>query len=895
LTLNPGTRLGPYEIAAPLGVGGMGEVYRARDTKLHRDVAIKVLPQSVADDPGRLARFRREAQVLASLNHPHIGAIYGVEDTDQVALVLELVDGVTLAERINHRPLAWKDALEIAIQIADGLEAAHERGIIHRDLKPANVKIASSGRAKVLDFGLAKATNEGGIDAASPPDTLAATRTLDATREGIVVGTIAYMSPEQARGQPIDRRTDVWAFGCVLFEMLCGRPAFAGKTSTDTLAAIVDREPSWQELPATVPKSVVDILRCCLAKDPKRRFRDLADVRIGLEHALAVPAASIERIPTGAWRPLAVGVVVGAIATAIGAVVVVRNMRPTSPNPTASDVKRLHIIPADGLFVDTSACTGGGVCGAESVLTISPDGHDIVYAAGRGSNEKLYLRSLDSFENRPIPGTEGGRVPVFSPDGRTLAFIADRKLKKVSLDGGAPATLREFVEGDGLSWADDGYIYFNPGLATGLWRVSEAGGEATRVTTIGDELQHHFPEVLPGGSLLYSGVGRPSGTGERVYMESAGSNQRKSLFIGAAPHYLPTGHLVYAQAGQLLAVRFDAARQVVIGTPTVVVDHVEQTLNGTPQFAVSRSGALVYVPAKGGTAESALVSVSLEGVESPTKASGRPFVQPRLAPDGHRVALALRGNTSDIWVYDLIRETTGRLTFDTLSSFPVWAPDGARLAFSSGKEGPTNIYWKSSSDGSQDETQLIPGTRANLVLSWSPEGKIAYVAVDPQTAQDIWVFDLKEKKASPFLQTPFGEGAPAFSPDGRWIAYVSNESGRNEVYVRPYPGPGEKWTISTEGGNEPVWAKNAPELFYRNGSVMMVVDVRTSPEFSAGKPRRLFDRPYDLSNAFWPDYDVTPDGRHLLMLKSVEQRTESRQIDVVLNWSEELKQRVPTR
>jgi serine/threonine-protein kinase len=895
LPLSPGTRLGQYEILAPLGSGGMGEVYRARDTKLQREVAVKVLPSAVSDDPDRLARFRREAQLLASLNHPHIGAIYGVEDTDRVALVLELVDGVTLGDRIAQGPLPWKEAVALAVQIADGLEAAHQRGIVHRDLKPANIKIANSGRVKVLDFGLAKAGPETAIEGSGSGETAAMTVAHELTREGMVVGTIGYMSPEQARGQSIDKRTDVWAFGCVVFEMLAGRAPFEGQTPTDTLAAIVERDPPWSAMPSAVPSSVTDVVRRCLAKDRARRFHDLADVRILLEEALAAPPTAVKS-PSRQnmrWGRVAVGIVAAMAVASVTTGLIVRRQSVAAPQ-VAAPTARLIAIPDEPLAPITGSCAAGG-CGDEAVLAISPDGRRLAYVSSASNQDRLFVRDLDRYDSRAIPGTEGARGPVFSPDGQRVAFIADRKLKIVALDGGASAVVREFVEGNGLSWGDDGYIYFNPGLATGLWRVPASGGTAEPVTKLAGEFQHRFPHVMPGGvALLYSAVVGPSATTDRIYVHSFKDGQSRALVPGMAPHYLPSGHLAYVDGGRVMAVRFDASRLEVKGTPTVMMDGVGQTLLGTPQIAFSASGTVIYAATTGESTRNELVWVDQQGTETPTHAGGKAYVQPRLSVDGRRVALALRGGVSDIWEYDLLRESSMRVTFDNHTSFPLWTPDGKRLTFVTGTDAPTTIFWKPT-DGTEAETSLLDGDLGHVPLSWTPDSRtLAFVTVDPQTKQDIWTLNVDEKgKAHPFLQTEFREGAPAFSPDGRWLAYVSDESGQNELYVRPYPGPGQKWTISTEGASEPVWAKGSAQLFYRNGDAVMVVDVKLTPEFSASRPRLLFRRPYERSNAYWPNYDVTPDGRRLLMLKTVDASPPSQQIHVVLNWFDELKQRVP--
>jgi eukaryotic-like serine/threonine-protein kinase len=894
--LSAGTRLGAYEIVSAIGAGGMGEVYRAHDTKLQRDVAIKVLPASVADDPPRLARFRREAQLLASLNHPHIAAIYGVEDSDRVALVLELIEGPTIANRIARGAVPWKEAIAIAIQIADGLEAAHERGVIHRDLKPANVKLSSSGRAKVLDFGLAKLTPGGALDSGSDHGTVAETVAAEhQTREGMLVGTIAYMSPEQARGQSIDKRADIWAFGCVLFEMLAGRPPFGGQTPTDTLAAIVERDPSWNAVPGEVPLAVVDVLRRCLAKDPRRRFHDLADVRLQLEDALnAPPAAPVATGPRRGWVPMTTGVVVGVAVTAAVAALIIRRGPPVAESTAAAPVARVvrFAISPDQLL-DEQAC-GSVNCG-QSILALSPDGREAVYAARAEGTQQLYIRGLDQFDVRPIPGTIGGLGPTFSPDGRMIAFIADHKLKTVALSGGTPTVLVDSIDGRGLCWGADGNVYYNPGLATGIWKIPARGGPPTAVTTITTEFQDRFPYIVPDGSTLFFSGSTRLGE-EQVFVQSLRTGERRLVGSGFSPHYLSTGHLVYVQSGRLMAVRFDLARMQTEGAPTVVFEGIEETTWGTPQIALSPSGSILYIPASGAAAGNELVWLSLDGkVESTIPAAGRAYSSPRVSPDGRTIAAAIRGVPTDIWQYDLARETWGRFTFDGTSQYPVWSPDGRKLIYNSGKLGPTEFLSKPV-DNTASESVLLGGDSQIVPFSISPDGRIlVYVVVDPKNLPDIWTLNIDDPaKRRPFLQTPFREGAPVFSPDGHWIAYASDESGRSEIYVRPFPGPGQQWTISTEGGAEPIWPRKSQQIFYRNADTMMVVDVTTTPEFSASKPRRLFERSYERSDAYWPNYDATPDGRRLLMLRYIESpHPAQRQINVVLNWFDELKQRVP--
>jgi Tol biopolymer transport system component/tRNA A-37 threonylcarbamoyl transferase component Bud32 len=872
----------------------MGEVYRARDTKLQRDVAIKVLPSSVAADAARLSRFRREAQLLASLNHPHIAAIYGVEDSDRVALVLELIEGPTIADRVARGAMPWKEAVTIAIQIADGLEAAHERGVIHRDLKPANVKLSSSGRAKVLDFGLAKLT-PGAFDSGSDHETAAVTVASDhQTREGMLVGTIAYMSPEQARGQAIDKRTDIWAFGCVLFEMFAGRPPFAGATPTDTLAAIVEREPPWQALPAEIPKAIVDVVRRCLAKDPKRRFHDLADARLQLEDSLNAPASPVARRSVRSWVPMVTGLVAGVAVTAALAGLMVRRIPPVKESTAATLVARVvrFAISPDQLL-DEQAC-GATNCG-QSIIALSPDGRQIVYAARAEGTGQLYIRSVDQFDARPIPGTSGGLGPTFSPDGQSIAFIADRKLKTVPVSGGTPTMLVDSIDGRGLCWAADGNIYYNPGLATGIWKVPARGGTATAVASITVEFQDRFPDVASDGSTLFFSGSTRLGE-EQVFVQSLRSGERRFVASGFAPHYLQTGHLVYVQSGRLMAVRFDLARMQMQGAPTVVFDGIEETTWGTPQIAFSPSGSILYIPASGAAAGNELVWVSLDGkVESTVPSAGRAYSSPRVSPAGRTIAAGIRGVPSDIWQYDLARETWGRFTFDGTSQYPVWSPDGRKLIYNSGKLGPTEFLSKPV-DNTAPESVVLAGDSQVVPFSVSPDGRIlVYVVVDPKNLPDIWTLSIDDpSKRRPFLQTPFREGAPVFSPDGHWIAYASDESGRSEIYVRPFPGPGQKWTISTEGGAEPIWPRKSQQIFYRNADTMMVVDVKTMPEFSASKPRRLFERAYERSDAYWPNYDATADGKRLLMLRYIAPpHSAQRQINVVLNWFDELKQRVP--
>ena len=886
-----GQQVGSYQILSLLGAGGMGEVYRAHDRKLGREVAIKVLPKEFSQDPERLARLEREARLLASLNHPHIGAIYTLEESDGVRfLVLELVPGETLAEHLKAGPLEVPEALRVCAQIAEALEAAHERAVIHRDLKPANVKVTPEGQVKVLDFGLAKA------QPSAANLSQAGTVSAAGMETGVILGTVGYMSPDQARGKDVDKRTDVWAFGCVLYELLTGQRAFAGATVSDAIAAILEREPDWQALPQATPPQIRNLLRRCFQKDARRRLRDMGDARIEIEEALSEPPKELAtaELAIGAAQPApgrrAIPWMLGGLL-AIMAAVTVWSLWRASP-PAQRPVSRLVInLPQGQTFWEINPA-----------VEISPDGTQIAYLALTGDSRQLYVRSLNELAGRPIPGTAGTYHGAFSPDGKWLVFGGeDGLLKKVALAGGAPQTLcnyREIAGGGtlGLSWTPDGdALIFGGDL--GLTRVSAAGGtpELLHSTVKDVELYHGFPQVLPGGKAVLFTVGQIGG--QSVAVLSLETGQRRTLIErGGRARYVPTGHLVYGWEDKLLAAPFDLDQLQFTGPPAVVLEGIAIYTKelGQTQFSVSESGSFVYIP--GGLSQRTLVWVDRQGAVEPLAAPPRVYDDPHLSPDGQRLAVQIgpAGN-SDIWIYHIPRETLTRLTFEG-GNIPRWMPDGKRVAFGSRRAGgPENLFWKPA-DGSGPAEQLMESERVQLPSSWSPDGQVlAFEEFHPTTEIDIWVLPLQgERKPRPFLQTRFIERAAVFSPDGHWLAYVSNESGRNEVYVQPYPGPGGKWQISNEGGNEPLWAKNGRELFYRDGDKMMAVPVTTQPNFRAGTPTLLFEGQYH--NDFnWspPNYDVTPDGQRFLMIQPGEQEAAT-QINVVLNWFEELKRLVPT-
>jgi eukaryotic-like serine/threonine-protein kinase len=876
--LNAGSKLGPYEITGAIGAGGMGEVYQAHDTKLGRDVAIKILPEAFAHDPERLSRFQREAKMLAALNHPNIATIYGLEQSNGTHyLVMELVSGETLAERVKRDgAVPIEEALAICKQIAEALEAAHEKGIIHRDLKPANVKVTPEGKVKVLDFGLAKAfAGETNSDPSNSP-----TLSMAATMHGVILGTASYMSPEQARGKSVDKRTDIWAFGCVLYELLTGTQAFDGEDITEILAAIVKTEPDWQALPAETPVQIRTLLRRCLQKDKTLRLRDAGDARIEIQEALTAPAPakptiSAARLVVG-WRQAAV-LGMAAVLIAVIAGLAVWNLMPTPAKVVTRTV--INLPPGDQLAVPDYP-----------EIALSPDGSQLAYVAIRGNSRQIYLRPMDGFDVRAVAGTEGAIAPFFSPDGQSLGFFAVGKLKRISVSGGAAQTLGDAAVPGGASWGNRGSIVFGNATGVPLREVPDTGGVPRGLSPLANgEGVHLLPDFLPDGETILFAVGNLNAP--RIVAESVRTGKRRDLLSEAAdPKYAASGHLLFVQGGTLMAVPFDASRASVTGAAVPMVENVvEVPFTLVAQYSVSAKGSLAYVPGgiQGGRR---LVWVSRNGTEQPLAIPPHAYDSPRISPDGKRIAVSIGGQ---IWLCDLSRGTLTRFTFDgNANNRPVWTPDGKHIAFYSNKEGILNLFWQKA-DGSGGLEQLISSPTLQVPQSFSPDGQwLAFQNIDAATSTDIWVLRMRDRKAQPFLRTSFIEGNARFSPDGDWLAYVSDESGRSEVYVQSFPGPGAKRQISTEGGTEPAWNPNGKELFYRSGDAMMAVDVATKPTFVLGNPRMLFAGQYVPASVPITNYDVSPDGQKFLMVEP-EQRAIT-QINIVQNWFEELKQKVPT-
>ena len=901
MRLAAGSKLGPYEILAPLGAGGMGEVYRARDTRLARDVALKVLPEALAHDPERRARFQREAQVLASLNHSNIAALYGLEESAGVlALVMELVAGPTLAERLKSGSIPLDDALPIAKQIAEALEAAHERGIVHRDLKPANIKVTPEGKVRVLDFGLAKAldTEVSASNISNSP-----TLTQAATQAGVILGTAAYMSPEQAKGKSVDRRADIWAFGCVLYEMLMGRQVFEGETVSDVLASVLKTEPDWAALPPALPPQIPNLVRRCLRKDPKARLQSIGDARIAIEEALSgapeiseagLPreAADGSRKPLLRWGPW---MLAGSLAVALGLALLLALRRPAQMGP--HPLKRFAI----GLHATE------GFAGLESLetplLALSPDGKNLVYVGHQAATTMLVLRALDRLEETPIAGTEGASDPFFSPDSQWIGFFADGKLKKISIQGGAPITICDGPSDRGASWALDNTIVFSPTFTSGLLRVSVAGGAPQPIISPDPgkgERTYRWPQVLPDGKTALYTIGMAASPAyyddAPIAVVSLETGRSHVVVQGASmARYVASGHLVYARAGALFAVPFDLRRGEVVGVAVPILGGVWGVPeSGAAHFAVSDDGSLAYIPGRVQAEVGNLVWVDRKGNVQPLPVPAQSYLRPRLSPDGKRVAVGIGpAGGGDVWVYSLEGKTLTRLTFDGRYNYPVWSPDGKHVAFGTNK-GLERIQWKAA-DGSAPGEPLSTGSVQQIPESWTPDGELlAFSQFGQGTRGDIWLLPVKgDRKPRPFLQTVANEYGPAFSPDGRWLAYVSEESGRNEVYVQTFPGPGGKWEVSTEG-RDPVWSRNGRELFYRAANNFMVVSVEILPTFSAGQPRLLFQKNFAYARDLTSDFDVSPDGQRFLMIQNAAGESAPTQIDVVLNWFDELHRLAPT-
>ncbi|MGD8331350.1 MAG: protein kinase [Acidobacteriota bacterium] len=901
--MNPGDTLGFYEIKEPLGAGGMGAVYRARDPRLERDVAIKVLPGDFATDPERLARFEREARLLAQLNHPNIAAIFGLEDDGERSfIVMEVVEGDTLADRIAASgALELDDALAVARQIAEALEAAHENGVVHRDLKPANIKVTPDGQVKVLDFGLAKAAepagSASGVDMSHSPTMAAATAT------GIILGTAAYMSPEQARGKPVDKRADIWAFGCVLYEMLTGHKAFDGETVSDAMAAILRAEPEWVRLPQRLPRPVDRLVRRCLVKEPRRRLRDIGDARTELEEVLesgatgstsaapGTPAAGDERAAAAAgaprrafglasWLPAGLAaVVVGALAFWLGS-----TMGPVDDS-AAGPVTRLTMPLPDGQRQDRIMTLP---------LAIAPDGSAVAYVARTDDGDQgLFIRRLDSFDTIAVPDSHAADIPFFSPDSRNVGFFSGGYIKRVSVTGGPPSNVAAASSPFGASWGRDGTIVYAPNLNGGLWRVSADGGEPERLSEpdfAAAGYAHVWPQHLPDGRhILFTTWGRDASA---TYVLDLQTRERRRLgnYPAGGAMYLASGHIGFSDSsgsGTFLAAPFDGAAVDRAGPASPVLADVRfmDSASAHPYLAVSETGVAVYVRQSAGDAR--LIWVDRQGTVTEAHRGERAYAAVRISPDGTRAVFHdEQGNLSLLdferggAVASLLRGT------EFYSEAPIWHPSGERVTISSNEAGSWDIY-EIDVAARGEPRPLVTGDRDQFARSWSADGELlAYLEDNPDTGYDIWVLP-RDGEPVPVLQSPANEIAPVLSPDGGLMAFVSNETGRSVVSVMTYPG-GERSQVSGAGGESPVWAPDGRELFYRQGDWLMSATVSLDPELRVSAPVRLIEARWDRPGA-QPHFDIAPDGERFL---AVAERPTTEFV-VIQNWFEELRRVVP--
>jgi serine/threonine-protein kinase len=845
----------------------MGEVYRAHDSRLGRDVAVKLIHPHLAD-ADHIDRFRREARVLAALGHPNVASVFELGEADGMAfIVMELVPGETLADRLATGPLPMPDVVRVAHQVAAALEAVHEKGIIHRDLKPGNIKLTPDGLVKVLDFGLAKS-----LTRQDDEHSEVLTASL-ATRMGVIVGTAAYMSPEQTRGHEVDRRTDVWSFGCVVYEMLTGRRAFTGSTTADTIAAVIEREVDWSAIPPDIPPAVARLLRRCLQRDPKQRLHDIGDARLELEDVTEVPASS--GLARTRWRipaMTAIGLLVaGALIGIAGSL-----MRGSPAREVGTPARFIVSLPPTAQL--------GGLDFPS--VAIAPDGSRFAYVGNRGGQTQLFVRSMDAVEPVPVAGTANATSPFFSPDGQWIAFFAGGQLKKVAVAGGAPITLCDAPVGLGGSWSRGDMIVFSSATGSGLSQVPASGGTPQRATMLDvtqGEFSHRWPEWLPDGETVLYTVGTSGSWSDALIVRQSVTTGRRSILVrgGTNPHYLPTGSLIYAQNGRIMSVRFDPSDVTVAGAPVPVLDNVLQSADGAAQLTVSQSGSAVFVEGGSESTQRRLVSVTRDGAGMPFAAPPGPYSSPRASPDGRRLLVIKEDAMPALWLYDVMAGASTQLTFDGSATSPLWTRDARQAAFSSTRLGVPNLF---TTDVAQPGTaeRLVASPNPQVPGSWAPDGTLAYVERSSTTGRDILLLGSGTRAPRPLVASSADESSPRFSPDGRWLVYVSNETGRNEVYLRPGTDAGRPERISLQGGAEPVWAPGGGELFYREGDRMMAVSIgkdnRNEPA-----PRALFEGDFARGTIDSPNYDVMPDGR-FVMVQSPPQGSAQTTLHVLLNW-----------
>jgi len=892
-----GSSFAHFKVTSKLGEGGMGEVWRAEDTKLGRDVALKVLPEVFAQDPERLARFEREARLLASLSHSNIAGVHGLEEADgKRFLVMELVEGETVADRIQRGPIPVEDAARVALQIAEAVESAHDNGVVHRDLKPANVKITPDGKVKVLDFGLAKALAPEAMSGSAPDQdlSLSPTMTKAITGMGVLLGTAGYMSPEQARGRPVDRRADIWAFGCILYEMLTGERLFTGETATDVIGAIVHKEPDLEKLSPKVPATIRRLLGRCLQKDATRRLQSIGEARIALQEWLENP--EVEPVKTESvrrgWLPWAAAVGAALVGLVLGS----SFLGSSTQEPPL--VQRFAVE-----LGEEPPFTGRGAAAVPS-----PDGRYLAYASATDGVGSLYLRPLDRIESLQVATGQSREWPhnaFFSPDSEWLGFFTADELKKIPVTGGSPITLAETEMPRGGSWSGDGRIVFAPESNGGLSIVPAAGGDVAPLTTVPGEstyVSHRYPQWLPGDTaVLFTSLDPYE---SRIEIVDVASGQREVIHEGGFyGRYVPTGHVLFVDGDAVFAMPFDVDRLERTGSPMPVLEGVASSpAAGQAQYHVSDTGLMVYRPGTVDIEPFPIAWADRSGQLENLLDDRGIYGTPRLAPDGRRLAVSVqRGNNWDVWVYDIERDVSTRLTFENgYDADPVWSPDGRYVAFASDRDNGHIATYRTRSDGSGEAERLIEPGKLEFPapVSWSPDGtRLLLITPGPNGSDDLWFLPADGKgEPEPFLTSQFGEVDGSFSPDGRWIAYRSNETGNSEIYVRSTEGPG-KWQISDGGGWQPRWSGDGRTLFFRNHEGLNAIDVEAvGDEFRTGRPEFLFGEIFGgpagvrLPGYLFYDYDVSADGeRFVVFPRRTEQGSSSSAVHVVSGWFEELR------
>jgi serine/threonine protein kinase/Tol biopolymer transport system component len=891
MPLTTGSRLGPYEVVSPLGAGGMGEVYRARDARLGRDVAVKVLPATFAADPERLARFEQEARAAAALNHPNILAVHDLgQHAGSPFIVTELLEGMSLREALERGALPARKAIDYGVAVAQGLAAAHEKGIVHRDLKPDNVFVTTDGRVKILDFGIAKLTQPDAVNVGLTvlPTTPAAQVALG-TVAGMVVGTIGYMSPEQVRGAVADPRSDIFSLGVVMHEMLSGRRAFGGDTAADVMSGILRADPP--ELPVAerhIPPALARIVNRCLEKDPAARFQSARDLAFALD-ALTTPTASTAAAAAALSAPRGRTLSPSMAAPAAAVIALMAGagawmLKPT-PSPDAP-VARLSIALPDGDRISNPDTPS---------LAISGDGKYVAYAAVHGGVSKLMLRARDGVTSEALPATDGAEAPFFSPDGRSVGFFARGRLRTIGIESSETKDLADAPNPRGGWWAEDGFIYYASGAGGGISKIPSMGGTPSEVTTLDrskGEISHRWPQVLPGGkAMLLSVWTGPARDNRFVQVLRFDGGTRETVATGDSGRYALSGHVLFSRLDALMAVPFDLERLAPAGEVVKTADTARIGSEGA-SFAVSNHGDLVSLPGDPHRMDTRIVWVDRSGRIQPVQVPVQDIANTILSPDGLRAAFNVHGDRNEIAIVEFERGLVTMLTTNTNGSqAPVWSPDGRWIAYRATRKGFRNV-WMKPVDGTGEERQLTHGESVQTPLSWSPDGKhlVYYDAGSTSGAWDLWVVSVEDGKAQPLVTAALRQSSAQWSPDGRWLAYVSDESGRDEVYVIPFPPTGQRWRVSTEGGTEPVWAHDGRELFYRGRrETVWAVDVRTSPTFGADAPRALFADTFTLSPNASTGYSVSKDGKRFLFAQPVQPDPPIIHIQMAVNWFTEVR------